>query len=130
VTDVTNDWEVAGGNLVGNTLVRQHWRILFNQGASTIVWSYGIIVGRPGDISNNNAALDPGGVNSRDLEWIWNDRHYFEASGATVNSQEVATFDIRAQRKMRQLDDRLLLCVKCSVASATYIPYCRALMKV
>jgi hypothetical protein len=125
---MTNDWEVAGGNLLGNTIIRVHLKVMAQYTALGTRFQLGLIIGRQADVGLTSTALAPDGVNSRDLPWMLNTRLYAQASAATVDAQVVYEWDLKSRRVQKQLDERLLFCIESSAASQVVTPFARILV--
>src|SRR5260370_14894124 len=102
--DLPSGLEVAGASLLGITIMRMHAQLSYAPASVGAVSTLGIVVGTSADVGNQ---LDP--VNLPDLDWMLNRRLLPGSNGATVNAVNVFEIDLRAKRKMQELNQRLYL---------------------
>ena len=124
--DLLTQLELAGVSHLGITIMRTHLRMqLTNITVPADAVPFGLVVGTAADIPTRP---DP---NAEFIDWMWQDRYMaFEVAGADVAHNPVVTIDSRSKRRMQEIDQRYLVCVKNLTASAAFAPriYARTLV--
>jgi hypothetical protein len=107
--------------------MRTHLVMQVNFPASTSLWRVGLIVGRNTDVGINVAGQqDP---SNPELDWMLLRREMATFSGATVDAARVLEYDLRAKRKMQELNQAYILALSNSTAaSQTYQIFARVLI--
>jgi len=109
---------VAGSSLLGITIIRTHLRLQMPQ-SNAEFRRIGLIVGRATDVGINVAGQqDP---SNPELDWMLLDRVGPSWSGATVDSQASMVYDLRAKRKMQELNQAYILALAPASAAANTI---------
>ena len=111
---------VAGSSLLGVTVIRTHVHIAIQTGlAAGVGWRFGLIIGRNTDVGVNVAGQqDP---SNPELDWMYLDRVYGTFSGATADAQRLFEVDLRAKRRMQELNQAYLLCQTNTTAAAVNV---------
>jgi hypothetical protein len=107
------------------TVMRTVLRITVqNWAAAADILTYGTLVGRAADIGTTpNLASIPG------IDWSWKDALTPEATGAAIDVVQHYTIDHKSRRRVRQGDDRYLLCwTNGSAASKSVQVFSRVLL--
>ena len=112
--DLLGNLRTAGSSILGATVIRTHLRLslLWGAGASDF-WHVGLIVCRDVDIA---AGIDPN-TNPGD-NWLLSVQEFPRSSGATIDAQTQMTYDIRAKRRVEELEERYGLFVANHTAAA------------
>ena len=112
--DLLGDFRVAGGSVLGTTIMRIHASVHLPFGVVADYWYGGIVVGRLSDIPGTAPAVstDP------EIDWMLAQAIYSTATGAAVDVAKNWTIDLRAKRKMQELDQALLFCLTNVTAAA------------
>jgi hypothetical protein len=108
--DLGASLEVAGSSLLGVTVMRSHLRVYVRDWAAVAdQFTIGLIVGRATDVGVANV----NGINgaASELDWLLYDQMYPTSSAAAVDVSSQRMIDIRAKRKMDELNMRYLFSV-------------------
>ena len=102
--DLLSDFRALGGSVIGTTVMRTH--IQFEIPFSNVgdIHPVGVVVARLADVgtARPDPALDP------EIDWMLSRRYFAHSTGATVDAQQVQEIDLRAKRKVEELDQALL----------------------
>jgi hypothetical protein len=119
---------VAGSSLLGITIMRTHLRVQIQTGgAATQLQRVGLIVGRVSDVGTNIAGQqDP---SNPELDWMLLDRRQVLGQETNVSTQPCYTYDVRAKRKMQELNQAYILALSNNgVAGITFALWARVLI--
>ena len=118
-------FSVAGASTLGITTMRTIVRIqVENWAAVGDDIQAGLLVGRLADVGvATNLAATP------ELDWAYHTELFPSASGAAISVAQVFDWDVRAKRKVQELDQVYLLCMaNGSAASKTMQVFVRTLV--
>jgi hypothetical protein len=102
IHDMLTDFEAAGATHLGCTIMRIHMQLSFSPGAVGDHGEIGIAVGRKGDtISTLSVAVNP------EMDWMLYRWVWPASSGGTVDAVNPFEIDLRAKRKLDELDQTL-----------------------
>jgi len=107
----------TNASILGSTVVRTLVTIALPGYASgSDSYTYGVLKGRTGDAgSASTQAPDP--FTNPELDWAWIGKAFATFSGATQDTQRVIQFDVRAKRKLQELNEIWLLMVTNNTAA-------------
>ena len=116
--DLLTQLELAGVSHLGITIMRTHVRLqLTNITVPADAVPFGLVVGTAADIPTRP---DP---NAENIDWMWRGRFMaFEVAGADVAHNPVVQLDVKARRRMQELDQRYLICFKNLSSSTAFAP--------
>ena len=112
--DLLADFRAAGAFVIGCTIMRTHLGMHVQSTALTDSYEVGLVVGRLGDVATNRISVnaDP------EIDWMYVNRWWAPASGAAVDAGEFHEIDLRAKRKLQELDQAYLFVFTNQTAAA------------
>jgi hypothetical protein len=107
---------VAGASLLGVTIMRTHLRLTVTSGgAAGNNFRMGLIVARTADVGSNvTGSVD---ANDPEADWMLLDRRFVYGQGTNVSPTPEYQYDIKAKRKMQELDQAYILSISAVTAS-------------
>ena len=107
--DILADFRAAGASLLGVTIMRTHVRldVVAPTAADLFVW--GLSVGGLNDIGTAAGAIDAGA--DTHLDWMMWTREIAAPTYSEAGNSNRLLYDIKAKRKMQELDQRYLLSI-------------------
>jgi len=115
--DLLADFQASGASTLGVTVMRTHLRVQLPYVNVSDQWSIGLIVARAQDIGIGTANGPDPGVNP-DLNWAYNDRIWAISNGSAIDVAREITIDIRAKRKVQELNERFVFAIRNATAAS------------
>jgi hypothetical protein len=126
VSDLLTAFHVGGASTLGATVMRTHMTLQLNPYVALgDSFTIGIIVGRLSDV----AARLPSPAADPEVDWMLLRQGKATYSGAAIDATREIEIDLRAKRKLQELDQTLLLCVLNGTAQGSFLAhYTRVLL--
>jgi len=121
LVDLLEDYKSAGGSTQGVTIMRTHVQLAVQGAAANGIEQgafLGLIIGEVNDTFDQITSTEPF------LDWMLYRRCYcFGGSEGSTNAEHIYEIDLRAKRKMQELNQLYLMNLSANVAGTVNVAY-------